>query len=68
MTVTDGTSSSVIETTAWDGLAEETLAGRAPKFSLTRSPSSSSASSVAEKEKVFSVSPLLKTTVCGTIE
>ena len=58
----------MIETTAWDGLVEVTLAGRVPNVSLTLSPSSSSASSVAEKERVFSVSPLLKTTVCGTIE
>ena len=66
--MTLGTSSSDIETTAWDGLVEFTPTGRVPKVSLTLSPSSSSVSSVAEKEKVFSVSPLLKTTVCGAIE
>ena len=66
--MTLSTSSSVIETTAWEGLVEDTLGGRVPKLSLTRSPSSFSVSSVAEKEKVFSVSPLLNTTVCGAIE
>ena len=66
--MTVGTSSSVIETTAWDGLAEDTLGGSVPKVSRTRSPSSSSVSWMASKSNVFSVSPLLKTTLAGTPE
>ena len=45
-----------------------TLAGSVPNPSLTLSPSSSTASAVAVKSKVFEVSPELKVTVAGTPE
>ena len=69
LTVTDGTSSSVMDTTASCGLAAVTSVGRGdPKASLTLSPSSSIVSCVALKVMLFSVSPLLKTTLAGTPE
>ena len=46
----------------------ETRSGRVPKLTLTLSPSSLSESEAAVKVNVFSVSPLLKTTVAGTPE
>ena len=46
----------------------ETWSGRVPKLTLTLSPSSLAVSCIAEKLKVFSVSPLLKTTLGGTPE
>ena len=58
---------------AWvspSGIAVSTVTpvGMAPKPSFTDSPSSSKASSVASKVKVFSVSPLSKVTLSGTSE
>ena len=69
LTVTEGTSSSVIETTASLVEPSATPAGRElPKPSLTLSPSSLSSSAVALKVKDFSVSGLLNTTLAGTPE
>ena len=59
-TVTDGTSSSVIETTLSFTVPSEMPVGSVPKVSLTLSPSSSTLSAAAAKEKVFSVSAAAK--------
>ena len=57
LTVTLGTSSSLMETVVSGTLPLDTPAGRAlPKVSLTLSPSSSTVSWVAVKVKVFSMS------------
>ena len=51
------------------GVPALTPTGRlAPNPSFTLSPSSSTASAVAVKSKVFEVSPELKVTVAGTPE
>ena len=69
LTVTDGTSSSVMETTVSSGEPSVTPVGRLePNPSLTDSLSSLSLSEAALKSKVFSVSPLLKTTLAGRLE
>ena len=60
-----------MEMTVSSGLTAVTATGSVgsvPKVSFTLSSSSSSVSSVAVKVKVFSVSPLLKTTSSGTPE
>ena len=68
LTVTAGTSSSVIETTV--SLVDPSLTpvGRFPKPSFTLSLSSSSVSWVALKVIVFAVSPGAKLTFVGTPE
>ena len=67
LTFTAGRSSSVIEMTDVAVLPALTPWGRGvPKVSFIDSPSSSRSSWVAEKVKVFSVSPLLKVTLVGT--
>ena len=68
LTVTAGTSSSVIDTTASLVEPSVTPAGRVSKASLTLSPSSLSLRRVAVTVKVFSVSPALNTTLAGTPE
>ena len=68
LTVTDGTSSSVMETTAWLVVPALTPDGNVPKVSFTLSPSSSTSSAVAAKVMVVSVSPELKVTLAGTPE
>ena len=66
LTVTAGTSSSVMFTVAWVGLMAKAPVGMLPNPSLTLSSSSSTVSWVALKVKVFSVSPLFKVTLVGT--
>ena len=67
LTATDvGASSSSIETTVSSSAPAVTRSGRVPKVSFTLSPSSSTESSVAEKVKLFEVSPLSKVTELGT--
>ena len=69
LTVTDGTSSSVMLTVVSSGVPALTRAsGMEPNPSCTLSPSSSSVSCVALKVIVFSVSPLRKVTLDGTPE
>ena len=68
LTLTSGTSSSVMLTVVSSGAPRSTPGGLAPKESFTLSPSSSVVSCVAENEKVFSVSPLLNVTLVGTPE
>ena len=66
--MTDGRSSSVMDTVVSSVDPAVTPVGRElPKPSLTLSPSSSTESCVAEKLTVFSVSPLLKTTLLGKL-
>ena len=66
--VTPAVSSSVMETTLSFVVPAVTPVGSVPKVSLTDSPSSSTPSEAAAKEKVFSVSPLLKVKLVGTPE
>ena len=69
LTVTAGTSSSVMLTMLAAGVPPVTSAGRlAPKLSLTLSPSSLTLSASAVKVKVIVVSPLVKVTLAGTPE
>ena len=69
LTVTDGTSSSVMVTVASSGVPALTPSGSvAPKLSLTLSPSSSTVSVSAVNVKDSEVSPLSKVTFCGTPE
>ena len=68
LTVTAGTSSSVMLTVVSLGVPALTSGGRVPKPSFTLSSSSSSVSWVALKVNVFAVSPLLKVTLAGTPE
>ena len=68
LTVTDGTSSSVMLTALVAGVPALTPSGSVPKLSLTLSPSSSTVSVSAVNVKVFSVSPLPKVTLGGTPE
>ena len=69
MTLTPGTSSSVIDTTLSLGVPALTPVGRfEPNPSLTLSPSSLSLSEAALNVMLFSVSPPLKTTLAGTPE
>ena len=67
-TVTDGSSSSVIETVLSFTLPALTPVGIVPKVSFTLSPSSSTVSAVAAKVKLLEVSPVLKVTLVGTPE
>ena len=67
-TVTDGTSSSVMEMVVSLVVPSVTPVGSVPKVSFTDSPSSSMVSDVAVKVKDFSVSPALKVTLAGTPE
>ena len=68
LTVTSGSSSSVMLTVVSSVAPAVTPVGSAPKASFTLSPSSSTASAVAVKSKVFEVSPELKVTLAGTPE
>ena len=71
LTVTEGTSSSVMVTVASSVVPAVTaigVVGSVPNSSFTDSPSSSTLSVSAVKTKVFSVSPLLKVTLLGTPE
>ena len=67
LTVTEGTSSSVIETVASFVVPALTPVGRVPKPNFTDSSSSSTSSSVAVKTNVLSVSPALNVTPAGTV-
>ena len=68
LTVTVGTSPSVMDTTVSSTVPSETPAGSVPKVSSTDSSSSSMLSSVALKVKDFSVSVAEKVTFGGTPE
>ena len=66
LTVTSGSSSSVIETVVLSLAPGFTPGGRSPKVSFTLSSSSSMVSGVVVKVKVFSVSVGAKVTSAGT--
>ena len=68
LTVTDGSSSSVMFTVVVAGEPALTPVGSVPKLSFTLSPSSSTVSSVAVNVNVFDVSPLANDTLAGTPE
>ena len=69
MTSTDGTSSSVIDTSVSLGVPGVTPAGRDdPKPTVTDSSSSSTLSDVAVNVNVSDVSPLVKVTFAGMPE
>ena len=65
--MTEGTSSSVMETVVWSVTPSETPAGSVPKSRRTLSPSSLSLSAAALKVIVLEVSPALKVTLPGTV-
>ena len=68
LTVTAGSSSSVMETVAPPVAPALTPGGSVPKASVTLSPSSSTVSSAARKVNDFSVSVAPNTTLAGTPE
>ena len=68
LTVTSGSSLSVMLTVDVLVVPAVTRAGSVPKASLTRSPSSLTVSSVAVKVNVLEVCPLLKVTLAGMLK
>ena len=68
LTVTSGSSSSVMEIVVSAVVPALTLAGSVPNASFTLSSSSSTVSEVAVNVNVLDVSPLAKVTDAGTPE